>query len=131
MYDVLDAQLRGISDHVDDWDRVVLAYEPVWAIGTGKVRHVHAQQLLPGVVLEGALLILADNAAQVATPEQAQEVHAYIRKWVSEHVSPQVAGATRIIYGETCSTAFVIAEAPSTLTGHAKVRYLPGRWVGE
>ncbi len=44
---------------VSDWDRVVLAYEPVWAIGTGKT----------------------------ATPEQAQEVHAAIRKWLAEKVS--------------------------------------------
>jgi triosephosphate isomerase len=43
----------------------------VWAIGTGKV----------------------------ATPEQAQEVHAAIRKWLSEKVSPEVASKTRIIYG--------------------------------
>jgi triosephosphate isomerase len=41
---------------------VVLAYEPVWAIGTGKT----------------------------ATPEQAQEVHAAIRAWLAEHVNPQV-----------------------------------------
>jgi triosephosphate isomerase len=40
----------------------VLAYEPVWAIGTGKT----------------------------ATPEQAQEVHAAIRAWLAEHVSPEV-----------------------------------------
>lgn len=37
MYEVLDAQLRGIADRIPDWKRVVLAYEPVWAIGTGKV----------------------------------------------------------------------------------------------
>ncbi len=47
---------------VSDWSRVVLAYEPVWAIGTGKT----------------------------ATPEQAQEVHAAIRAWLAEHVSPEV-----------------------------------------
>ena len=41
-----------------DWDNVVIAYEPVWAIGTGKV----------------------------ATPEQAQEVHALIRQWFIEKV---------------------------------------------
>lgn len=55
----------------EDWSRLVIAYEPVWAIGTGKV----------------------------ATPEQAQEVHAGIRAWVSDNVSPQVASALRIQYG--------------------------------
>ena len=50
---------------------MVIAYEPVWAIGTGKT----------------------------ATPEQAQEVHSYLRKWLAERVSPDVAEKTRIIYG--------------------------------
>nr|GMD04999.1 triosephosphate isomerase, chloroplastic-like [Ipomoea batatas] len=53
------------------WDNVVIAYEPVWAIGTGKV----------------------------ATPEQAQEVHAAVRDWLSKNVSAEVASKTRIIYG--------------------------------
>nr|GMC92087.1 triosephosphate isomerase, chloroplastic-like [Ipomoea batatas] len=53
------------------WDNVVIAYEPVWAIGTGKV----------------------------ATPEQAQEVHAAVRDWLSKNVSSDVASKTRIIYG--------------------------------
>ena len=39
---------------------------------------------------------------QVASPEQAQEVHAFIRKWLSDKVSPDVAKTTRIIYGESC-----------------------------
>ncbi len=69
--DVVSDQLQAFADSLPDWSRVVIAYEPVWAIGTGKV----------------------------ATPEQAQEVHAAIRKWLSEKVSPEVASKTRIIYG--------------------------------
>ena len=53
------------------WDKVVIAYEPVWAIGTGKV----------------------------ATPEQAQEVHAAVRTWLRTNVSEEVASNTRISYG--------------------------------
>ena len=49
-----------------DWSRVVIAYEPVWAIGTGKT----------------------------ASPEQAQEVHAAIRNWLAENVNPQVDRST-------------------------------------
>lgn len=52
LFPVLAAQVQALVDHVKDWSRVVVAYEPVWAIGTGVV----------------------------ATPEQAQEVHAYLRK---------------------------------------------------
>lgn len=50
---------------------LVVAYEPVWAIGTGKV----------------------------ATPDQAQEACAFIRGWVAENVSAEAAAATRIQYG--------------------------------
>lgn len=55
--------------------KVVIAYEPVWAIGTGKV----------------------------ATAAQAQEVHAAIRSFLSKAVSPTVAENTRIIYGGSVS----------------------------
>lgn len=55
----------------EDWDSVAIAYEPVWAIGTGLT----------------------------ATPEMAQETHADIRKWISENVSEEVAMAIRIQYG--------------------------------
>ena len=60
-----------ISDNVSDWSKVVIAYEPVWAIGTGKT----------------------------ATPEQAQEVHEQLRKWIKDNVSAEVASSLRIIYG--------------------------------
>lgn len=55
------------------WDNIVIAYEPVWAIGTGKV----------------------------ATPQQAQEVHVAVRDWLKNNVSAEVASKTRIIYGGT------------------------------
>jgi triosephosphate isomerase len=71
--DVVFRQLGAISAVLkeEDWSRVVIAYEPVWAIGTGKV----------------------------ATPEQAQEVHAAIRNWLKHNVSEKVSISTRIIYG--------------------------------
>ena len=70
---VVFRQLKAIADQVTpaDWAKIVVAYEPVWAIGTGKV----------------------------ASPQQAQEVHAAIRGWLKDNVSAEVAEATRIIYG--------------------------------
>lgn len=61
------------ADAVPSWDNIVIAYEPVWAIGTGKV----------------------------ATPQQAQEVHVAVRDWLKNNVSTEVASKTRIIYGGT------------------------------
>ncbi|XP_023512787.1 triosephosphate isomerase, chloroplastic-like [Cucurbita pepo subsp. pepo] len=70
-FDVCFQQLKAYADAVPSWDGIVIAYEPVWAIGTGKV----------------------------ATPDQAQEVHAAVRDWLKKNVSPEVASKTRIIYG--------------------------------
>ena len=69
--DHLKCQLDAIRDSVQDWSRVVLAYEPIWAIGTGKT----------------------------ATPEIAEETHAYIRSWLTENVGEEIAASTRIQYG--------------------------------
>jgi triosephosphate isomerase (TIM) len=70
---VNERQLAAIAGAVADadWAKIVVAYEPVWAIGTGKV----------------------------ASPEQAQEVHAFLRGWLAKNVSQAVADETRIIYG--------------------------------
>ncbi|SGY41763.1 BQ5605_C003g02550 [Microbotryum silenes-dioicae] len=66
-------QLRAVAKVLskDDWKHVVIAYEPIWAIGTGLV----------------------------ATPQQAQDVHKEIRAWLSKEISPEVGAETRIIYG--------------------------------
>lgn len=69
--DVNFRQLQAIVDKGVSWENIVIAYEPVWAIGTGKT----------------------------ASGEQAQEVHEWIRAFLKEKVSPAVADATRIIYG--------------------------------
>jgi len=68
---VIERQLSVVAKKNIDWSEVVIAYEPVWAIGTGKV----------------------------ATPEQAQTVHADIRKWLAETISKDIAEKIRIIYG--------------------------------
>jgi len=70
-FDVCFQQLKAFADAVSSWDNIVIAYEPVWAIGTGKV----------------------------ATPLQAQEVHVAVRDWLKKNVSAEVASKTRIIYG--------------------------------
>ena len=70
---VLDDHMAALKGKFTDaeWARIAIAYEPVWAIGTGKT----------------------------ATPEQAQDVHASIRAWLATNVSPAIAKATRIQYG--------------------------------
>lgn len=70
-------QTKIIADKIKSWDNVVLAYEPVWAIGTGKT----------------------------ATPQQAQEVHEKLREWLSKNVKPDVAQTLRIIYGGSVTAA--------------------------
>jgi len=65
------SQMEAIAKSTSDWSRVVIAYEPVWAIGTGKT----------------------------ASLEQAQEVHQELRNWLSKSVSKEVADSVRIIYG--------------------------------
>ncbi|KAM7310756.1 triosephosphate isomerase [Ixodes scapularis] len=75
--EVVYRQTAAIAGKVTDWNRVVLAYEPVWAIGTGKT----------------------------ASPEQAQEVHAQLRQWLSKNVSPDVAKKVRIQYGGSVTAA--------------------------
>jgi len=62
---------------VENWGRLVVAYEPIWAIGTGKV----------------------------ASPQQAQDMHKSIRTWLKENVSLQVSNTTRIIYGGSVNGA--------------------------
>ncbi|KAH7083541.1 Triosephosphate isomerase [Paraphoma chrysanthemicola] len=69
--EVVTKQLKAVADKVKDWSKIVVAYEPIWAIGTGKV----------------------------ATTEQAQEVHKAIREWLAKEVSSEAAEKTRILYG--------------------------------
>jgi len=71
----LDAIRAALKE--SDWKKVVIAYEPVWAIGTGVT----------------------------ATPQQAQETHAQIRAWLSKNISSTVAKETRIIYGGSATAA--------------------------
>ena len=70
-FDVVTKHLNAQKESIGDWSKIVIAYEPVWAIGTGRN----------------------------ATPEQAQEVHNFIRGWLNQNVSAEVATNTRVIYG--------------------------------
>ncbi|KAI9719914.1 MAG: triosephosphate isomerase [Chrysothrix sp. TS-e1954] len=72
---IVTAQLQAVADTVNDWSKIVIAYEPIWAIGTGKV----------------------------ASTDQAQEVHSAIRQWLGKAVSSDAAQKTRIIYGGSVS----------------------------
>ncbi|KAL8868314.1 MAG: hypothetical protein Q9198_008221, partial [Flavoplaca austrocitrina] len=73
--EIVTKQLKAVAEQTKDWSKVVVAYEPVWAIGTGKV----------------------------ASTEQAQEVHAEIRKWLASTISKEASDNTRIIYGGSVS----------------------------
>ena len=94
-------QLKAIANELTEsqWGDVVIAYEPVWAIGTGKV----------------------------ATPEQAEETHFEIRKWLAENVSEDVAAKTRILYGgsvnaENCAELIKKPNIDGFLVGGASLK---------
>jgi triosephosphate isomerase (TIM) len=74
-FEVIGTQLKGsLKCFIDDGSMpaaVILAYEPVWAIGTGRT----------------------------ATPEQAQEVHMFIRNWIKETFGKDTSDQIRILYG--------------------------------
>ncbi|WP_088341673.1 triose-phosphate isomerase [Robiginitalea sediminis] len=72
-FEVVASQLKNALFGLPDtaWGQIILAYEPVWAIGTG----------------------------ETASPEQAQEMHAFIRKIVADAYTPEVADAVTILYG--------------------------------
>jgi triosephosphate isomerase len=71
--DIIKTQLSGIFRDIEikDPGNYIIAYEPVWAIGTGKT----------------------------ATPAMAQEVHKLIRKWIEDHYSNTIAAGISILYG--------------------------------
>lgn len=93
-------QLQALLDAgVKDWSNIVVAYEPVWAIGTGKT----------------------------ATPEIAEETHVWIREWLKEKVSPDVAAKIRIIYGgsvtkDNCKTLGKSPNIDGFLVGGASLK---------
>lgn len=72
-FDVVENQIKEALFHLktEHWKNIVLAYEPVWAIGTG----------------------------ETATPEQAQEIHAFVRQTVASEYGSTVANEVSILYG--------------------------------
>lgn len=76
-FDIIKSQLVEGVFHLNETEfaKLVIAYEPVWAIGTGVT----------------------------ASSEQAQEIHAFIRKEIAAKYNQQVADATTILYGGSCN----------------------------
>ena len=72
-FNVVENQLRDGLFHIEDknWEQIVLAYEPVWAIGTG----------------------------ETASPEQAQEMHLFVRNLVDKVFGREIAENVSILYG--------------------------------
>lgn len=100
-FDVIKEQLEQGVFHLSnaDFSKVVLAYEPVWAIGTGLT----------------------------ATPEQAQEVHQFIRHEIAGKYNQDIADATSILYGGSCNPGnapelFAQADIDGGLIGGASLK---------
>ena len=88
--------LEGLT--VADMERIIIAYEPVWAIGTGKT----------------------------ATPEQAQDMHAAVRRTIAETHGEDVAGNVRILYGgsvkpDNIATLMAQTDVDGALVGGASL----------
>src|SRR5919107_5033253 len=93
----LDGGLSGLT--ASDLDRIIVAYEPVWAIGTGRT----------------------------ATPEQAQEMHAFIRRVFAQRHSEEAAKGLRILYGGSVKPDNIVglmsqADIDGALVGGASLK---------
>lgn len=98
---VLDAQLQGGLDGIRaaEMARVIVAYEPVWAIGTGKT----------------------------ATPEQAQAAHNHLRNRLGERYNTETADSVRILYGgsvkpDNAATLLQCPDIDGALVGGASLK---------
>jgi triosephosphate isomerase len=98
---VIERQITGVLKNItaEEMKRVVVAYEPVWAIGTGKT----------------------------ATPEQANEIHGLIRQKVRAMYNADTAGALRIQYGgsvtpENVSSLMAMPDIDGALVGGASLK---------
>ena len=99
--DIVGRQINGAFRDIstEDMKKVVIAYEPVWAIGTGKT----------------------------ATPEQAEEVHQFIRNKIAAAYGDPVAGGLRIQYGgsvtpDNASTLMAMPDIDGALVGGASLK---------
>lgn len=100
-FSVIKQQMEEGIFHLDElsFGKCIIAYEPVWAIGTGVT----------------------------ATPDQAQEVHAYIRKLIAERYSTAIADETTILYGGSCNEQnakelFSLPDVDGGLIGGASLK---------
>ena len=77
--EVVKAELEGSVFNLtaDEFKNIIIAYEPIWAIGTGKT----------------------------ATAEQAEEIHAYIRSLIAQKYGDNTANDTSILYGGSCKAS--------------------------
>ncbi len=99
-FSVVEQQLKNGLFHINraDWKNVILAYEPVWAIGTG----------------------------ETASPEQAQEMHAFIRKTLANTYDQETADEVSILYGgsvkpNNAQEIFAKADVDGGLIGGASL----------
>ncbi len=100
-FNLVASQLRECLFHLskDQWGHVVVAYEPVWAIGTGLT----------------------------ASPAQAQEMHAFIRQTIADHMGHELASEVSILYGGSCNESnatelFVLKDVDGGLIGGASLK---------
>ncbi|HAG16397.1 MAG TPA: triose-phosphate isomerase [Bacteroidales bacterium] len=100
-FEVVGQQLFEGLFHLsaDELDNVIIAYEPVWAIGTGKT----------------------------ATPAQAQEMHAFIRSLIAKKYDQEIADDTTILYGGSCNAKnakelFALKDVDGGLIGGASLQ---------
>jgi triosephosphate isomerase len=100
-FSIIAEQLHPVYETLSasDWERVVVAYEPVWAIGTGKT----------------------------ASPQQAQDVHVFIRQAIKEKLGDTISSKLSILYGGSVNAGnsaelFAQADVDGGLVGGASLK---------